>query len=73
MVMFQKVANRVTAGLVVAALIVGAAMLMQVDTEATILGYPALAMILFVAAAAAGFGLLISIFFTDEHRTRRRP
>src|SRR6201988_4942625 len=50
----QKVANRITLGLVVAALIVGAAMLMRVDTSFRIFGYPGLAMIFFLMAAAAG-------------------
>jgi ubiquinone biosynthesis protein len=72
MVMFQKVANRVASGVVLAALIIGAAMMMRIETEATILGYPALAMLLFLVAAASGFGLLVSIFITDEHRRKRR-
>src|SRR5581483_3349409 len=42
MVGFQKVANRITVGLIVAALIVGAAMLMRVDTTFRIWGYPGL-------------------------------
>jgi ubiquinone biosynthesis protein len=66
------VANRVTTGLVLTALIVGAAMLMQVETEATIFGYPALAIVLFLAAAVAGFVLLVGILFFDEHRWGRR-
>ena len=61
----QKVANRITLGLVVAALIVGAAMLMRVDTSFRIFGYPGLAMIFFLLAAAAGFALAISILSTD--------
>ncbi|HVM12878.1 MAG TPA: AarF/UbiB family protein [Egibacteraceae bacterium] len=73
MVMFQKVANRVATGVVLAALILGAALLMRIETDATILGYPALAMILFLAAALSGFGLVISIFFTDEHRRKGGP
>lgn len=44
---FQKVANRITAGLILAALIVGAALLMQVETSFRILGYPGLAMLCF--------------------------
>ncbi len=48
----QKIANRITLGLVMAALIVGAALLMQVETSFTLLGYPGLAMILFSAAVA---------------------
>jgi ubiquinone biosynthesis protein len=62
----QKVANRITLGLVVAALIVGAAMLMRVETSFRIFGYPGLAMILFLLAAAAGLKLALSILFYDE-------
>lgn len=62
----QKVANRITLGLVVAALIVGAAMLMRVETSFRILGYPGLAMIFFLLAAAAGLLLAINILFYDE-------
>jgi predicted unusual protein kinase regulating ubiquinone biosynthesis (AarF/ABC1/UbiB family) len=66
----QKIANRITLGLVVAALIVGAAMLMRVDTTFRIFGYPGLAMIFFLLAAAAGLFLVVSILFYDE---KRRP
>lgn len=66
----QKVANRITLGLVVAALIVGAAMLMRVETSFRIWGYPGLAMILFLLAAAAGLMLAFSILFYDEKRRK---
>jgi ubiquinone biosynthesis protein len=65
---FQKVANRIALGLVLAALIVGAAMLMQVQTEFTILGYPGLAMLLFMAAAGGGFWMAWVILAGDVHR-----
>ena len=68
----QKVANRITLGLVVAALIVGAAMLMRVETTWRIFGYPGLAMILFMLAAAAGMVLAFSIVFYDEKRRKRK-
>jgi len=68
----QKVANRITLGLVVAALIVGAAMLMRVETSFRIFGYPGLAMILFLLAAAAGMALAFSIVIYDEKRTKKR-
>jgi predicted unusual protein kinase regulating ubiquinone biosynthesis (AarF/ABC1/UbiB family) len=68
----QKVANRITLGLIVAALIVGAAMLMRVDTSFRIFGYPGLAMILFMLAAVAGMALAFSIVFYDVKRTRKR-
>jgi predicted unusual protein kinase regulating ubiquinone biosynthesis (AarF/ABC1/UbiB family) len=64
----QKIANRITLGLVLAALIVGAAMLMQVPTSWRILGYPALAMLFFLAAAAGGGMLVYQILFKDEHK-----
>ena len=67
----QKVANRITLGLVVAALIVGAAMLMRVETTFKIFGYPGLAMIFFLLAAAAGLILGFSILFYDEKRRHK--
>jgi ubiquinone biosynthesis protein len=70
---FQKVANRIALGLVLAALIVGAAMLMRVQTAFTILGYPGLAMLLFLAAAGGGFWMAWTILAGDvKTRTRVR-
>ena len=63
---FQKVANRITVGLIIAALIVGAAMLMRVETTFRIWGYPGLGIILFLAAAASGIVLLVNILFYDK-------
>ena len=57
----NKVANRITVGLVLSALIVGAALLMRVPTHFTILGYPGIAMMFFVVAAVGGLALVISI------------
>jgi hypothetical protein len=70
---FQKVANRIAMGLVLAALIVGAAVLMQVETEFTVLGYPGLAILCFLGAAAGGVALVVSILLHDRERPRRRP
>ena len=50
----QKIANRITLGLVIAAMIVGAALLMRVETRFRILGYPGLAILFFLAAGIAG-------------------
>ncbi|HET8656450.1 MAG TPA: AarF/UbiB family protein [Longimicrobiaceae bacterium] len=61
----QKISNRIATGLVLAALIVGAAMLMRVDTTWRILGYPAVAMVLFLAAAILGLGLVVSTLVND--------
>ena len=61
----EKIANRITLGLILAALIVGAAMLMNVPTTFKIFGYPGIAMIFFLAAAAGGIALVISILVYD--------
>jgi predicted unusual protein kinase regulating ubiquinone biosynthesis (AarF/ABC1/UbiB family) len=63
---FQKVANRITLGLLLAALIIGAAMLMRVDTAFRILGYPGLAIIFFLLAAGGGLALMLTILLKDE-------
>jgi ubiquinone biosynthesis protein len=70
MVGMQKVANRITVGLLLAALIVGAAMLMRVPTTFTILGYPGLAMIFFLGAGAGAVLLLFQIIVTDVRQSR---
>lgn len=61
MASIRKVANRITVGLVLSALIVGAALLMRVSTPFTILGYPGIAMMFFSAAAIGGLALVVSI------------
>jgi predicted unusual protein kinase regulating ubiquinone biosynthesis (AarF/ABC1/UbiB family) len=67
----QKIANRVTTGLILAALIVGASLLMRVETSFTILGYPGLAMLFFVFAAAGGIYLVVTIFVQDQKSARK--
>jgi predicted unusual protein kinase regulating ubiquinone biosynthesis (AarF/ABC1/UbiB family) len=68
----QKVANRIALGLVLAALILGAALLMQVPTSFTILGYPGLAMLLFLGAAAGGVYLAWTILAGDVRQSPGR-
>ncbi|HEY3076770.1 MAG TPA: AarF/UbiB family protein [Burkholderiales bacterium] len=67
----QKVANRIATGLVLAALIVGAALLMRVETSFRLFGYPGLAILLFLAAAIGGIWLVGTILVNDI-RARRR-
>ncbi|MEX2349297.1 MAG: AarF/ABC1/UbiB kinase family protein, partial [Flavobacteriaceae bacterium] len=69
---FQKVANRITLGLIIAAMIIGAAMLMQVPTTFTIFGYPGLAIVLFIVAAIAGIALSYNIIIKDEDFKRKK-
>ena len=71
----HKLGNRVTMGLVLAALIIGAAMLMQVETESKIFGYPALAIVCFLLASLGAVALLWTIVVGDrraEGNARRR-
>lgn len=67
---FQKVANRIAMGLILAALIVGAAMLIRVDTPFKILGYPGLAILLFMLATGCGVALMLSILLSDRKKTK---
>jgi ubiquinone biosynthesis protein len=62
----QKIANRITGGVIAAALIMGAALMMRVDTDTRLFGYPALALILFLAAFLMGAFLLGSMWMTDR-------
>jgi ubiquinone biosynthesis protein len=68
----QKVANRITLGLILAALIIGAAMIMRVETSFTLFGYPGLAMILFIIAGMGGLWLAVNII-THDHVSKPRP
>jgi len=62
----QKVANRITLGLILAAMIVSAAMVMRVDTTFRILGYPGFAMILFLLAGVGAAYLAVQIVRHDR-------
>ena len=62
----QKIANRVTSGLILAALIVGASLMMRVETSWRVWGYPGLAIICFLVAAAGGVWLLLNIYIQDR-------
>lgn len=67
----QKVANRITLGLLLASLIIGAAMLMRIETSFRIVGYPAFAMFFFLIAAAGAIWLAITIIRSDQPSHRR--
>jgi predicted unusual protein kinase regulating ubiquinone biosynthesis (AarF/ABC1/UbiB family) len=67
----QKVANRITLGLILAAMIISAAMVMGIDTTFRIMGYPGFAMILFTLAFAGAAYLAFQIIRHDrtvDHR-----
>ncbi|MDB6113759.1 MAG: transporter [Lacunisphaera sp.] len=67
----QKIANRITTGIVLAGLVVGASLLMRVQTAFQLFGYPGLAILCFIAAAAGGFWLVISVFVQD-YKSRKK-
>ncbi|HEY7770870.1 ABC1 kinase family protein, partial [Longimicrobium sp.] len=67
----QKISNRIAVSLVASALIVSAAMMMRVETRYRILGYPGVAMILFMGAAALGLLLVFDILVSDVRQRRR--
>ncbi|GAA1963330.1 AarF/UbiB family protein [Nocardioides panacihumi] len=70
----QRLANRLTLGVVIAAAILGASLLMQVPTDNRLLGYPAMAIVLFTLAIVGGGALAAWIVVTDRKvaRTERR-
>jgi predicted unusual protein kinase regulating ubiquinone biosynthesis (AarF/ABC1/UbiB family) len=63
----QKIANRITAGLIAAALIVGAALMMRVPSPVQLLGYPAFAILMFMLGAGLGVALIVSALRNDRH------
>jgi predicted unusual protein kinase regulating ubiquinone biosynthesis (AarF/ABC1/UbiB family) len=66
----QKIANRISAGLICAALIVGAALALRVDGGARLFGYPALALLLFIGAFVLGSWVVLVAMLTDRRVSR---
>jgi ubiquinone biosynthesis protein len=62
----QKVANRITMGLVVAALIVSAAMMMRIESRFTLLGYPGFPAVLMLVASSLAGWLVFNIVAHDR-------
>jgi len=67
----QKIANRISTGVIVAALILASAMLMRVETGARLFGYPALAIVLFVIASGLGLAIVVSALLSDRRAKPR--
>ncbi len=62
----QKIANRVSAGIVTAALILAAALMMKVNTGWHLFGYPAIAMMLMMIGVVLGLGIILSALIFDR-------
>jgi ubiquinone biosynthesis protein len=60
------VTNKITLELIIAAMILGAAMLMRVPSSSTIFGPPRLAVIFFIIAAFGSIMLSYLIIFKEE-------
>ena len=67
----QKIANRVSAGIVTAALILASALMMKIDTGVHLFGYPAIAMLLMLIGVFLGLGIILSALLFDR-RARAR-
>lgn len=63
---FQKVANRLTIGLVMAALIISSSMLLRIPTRLQIFGYPALPILGYLFASALGFYVVLTALIQDR-------
>lgn len=62
----RGLANRITLGLLAAGLIVGAALMARVETAGRILGYPAIAFVLFMLGAIGAIVLGVRIVWFDH-------
>jgi predicted unusual protein kinase regulating ubiquinone biosynthesis (AarF/ABC1/UbiB family) len=67
----HKVANRITVGIVIAALLVSSSMMMRIPSRFQIFGYPGLAVIGYLAASVAAFFLIATTFLRDRRDQER--
>jgi ubiquinone biosynthesis protein len=69
---FEKIANRVTTGIILAALIIGAALMMRINSSFQIFGYPGIAMICFLVALGGSGWLILGILWKD-YKDKHKP
>lgn len=65
---FQKIANRITIGILLSSLVISAALLMRIDTPFKLFGYPGFAILLFLIAGFGAFFLIGSILWNDSKK-----
>ena len=68
----HKIANRISAGVITAALILASALMMRIDAGARLFGYPAIALVLFLIGAALGLTIVGSALLSDRKPPPRR-
>lgn len=61
----QRIANRIATAVLLGSLVVGSSLLVRIDAEPKILGYPAVALVLFTAAALVGGTVVVRILWND--------
>jgi predicted unusual protein kinase regulating ubiquinone biosynthesis (AarF/ABC1/UbiB family) len=69
---FEKIANRVTTGIILAALIVGAALMMRIESSFQIFGCPGIAMICLLIALGGSGWLILGILWKDYKDKHKR-
>jgi ubiquinone biosynthesis protein len=62
----HKIANRITVGMIIAALLIASSLMMRVPTHTQLFGYPALAVTGYLLAAIAGIYLIASTLIRDR-------
>ena len=66
----HRMVNRLTTGVVLAAITIAAALMTRSGTGPTLLGYPALAVVFFLLAAVGGLALVVSIVLSDRRSAK---
>ncbi|HJQ36888.1 MAG TPA: AarF/UbiB family protein [Thermoanaerobaculia bacterium] len=67
----HKIANRITVGVVIAALLISSSLMMRVQTSFQIFGYPGLAVAGYLIAAVAAVYLIVSVLMKDREDRER--
>jgi predicted unusual protein kinase regulating ubiquinone biosynthesis (AarF/ABC1/UbiB family) len=67
----HKIANRITVGVIIAALLIASSMMMRVETRFVLFGYPGLAVLGYLLASAAAFYLIFTTFLRDRRDQER--
>ena len=67
----HKIANRITVGVIIAALLLSSSLIMRIPARTLLFGYPVLAMIGYMIAAVAAVYLIVSTLVRD-HRDEER-
>ncbi len=68
----HRLASRLTMGILLAAVTIAAALMMNIDAGPTLFGYPALAVVFFIVAAVSALALVAWIFVTDRRAAKQQ-